>query len=137
MDVCSTRVYSIMTNEPASNRPVPRDGTVVVIIVNYNGGDHILECLRSLKRQTYANYRVVVVDNLSTDGSLEAVRTDFPSVTVIENGYNAGWGIACNMGRQACWYRLMTRRPLQMGLFPSSQTRIWLRAWENKDTNKQ
>ena len=61
---------------------MPHDGSVAVIIVNYNGGEQILECLRSLERQTYANYHVVVVDNDSKDGSLEAVRAHFPNVSV-------------------------------------------------------
>ena len=87
-----------MTNEPACDRPVLHNGSVAVIIVNYNGGEQILECLRSLERQTYADYEVVVVDNHSADGSLQTVRTHFPGVVVVETGYNAGWGIACNVG---------------------------------------
>ena len=90
-----------MTGASMDNRSVPHDGSIAVIVVNYNGGEQILECLRSLGRQTYANHHTVVVDNESTDGSLEAVRAHFPNVTVIENGYNAGWGAACNVGIQA------------------------------------
>jgi GT2 family glycosyltransferase len=81
--------------------PVSQEGNVAVIIVNYNGGDKILKCLQSLERQTYPNFKAVVVDNRSRDGSLEAVRTRFPQVRVIENDANAGWGIACNVGIEA------------------------------------
>jgi GT2 family glycosyltransferase len=78
-----------------------RDGKVAVVIVNYNGGDQVLECIRSLQHQTYTNHQVIVVDNASADGSVPAIRTQYPEVTVIENDYNAGWGVACNVGIQA------------------------------------
>lgn len=77
----------------------PRDGNrVAAITVNYNGGVQILECLRSLDRQTYPLQQIWVVDNQSTDGSLEQVCAYFPHVQVIRMGYNAGWGVACNAG---------------------------------------
>jgi GT2 family glycosyltransferase len=44
---------------------------------------------------------VIVVDNASTDESVQAVEALFPEATVIQTGYNAGWGIACNVGIQA------------------------------------
>ena len=74
------------------------DQGVSAIIVNYNGGEAILECIRSLHRQTLSPTHIIVVDNQSTDGSLIQIRTLFPDVTVIENGYNAGWGVGCNAG---------------------------------------
>jgi len=77
------------------------DQGVGAIIVNYNGGDPLLKCIRSLHGQTLAPAHIVVVDNRSTDGSLQEVRTLFPDVTVIENGYNAGWGVGCNVGIKA------------------------------------
>jgi len=42
-----------------------------------------------------------VIDNASTDGSLDAVRKKFPKINIIETGYNAGWGIACNIGMKS------------------------------------
>lgn len=74
---------------------------ISVIIVNYNGGDHVLECIRSLQRQTYQDHRVIVVDNQSADGSVDDIRTHFPKVTIIENNANLGWGIGCNVGIEA------------------------------------
>jgi glycosyltransferase involved in cell wall biosynthesis len=49
-----------------------------VIVVNYNGREHVDVCLDSLLKQTYANYEVVFVDNGSTDGSLEHARARYP-----------------------------------------------------------
>lgn len=71
---------------------------ISVIIVNYNGGEQILACLKSLKTQTYKNHRVIVVDNDSGDGSVSQIKKQFPQVRLIENNYNAGWGVACNIG---------------------------------------
>ncbi len=47
---------------------------VTVIIPNYNGKKYIDDCLRSLKKQTFWDFDVIVVDNGSTDGSMEFVR---------------------------------------------------------------
>jgi GT2 family glycosyltransferase len=82
----------------ARDQSALNDHSVGAIIVNYNGGEPILECIRSLQRQTLTPAHIVVVDNLSTDGSSEKIRTQFPDVTIIENGYNAGWGVGCNVG---------------------------------------
>ena len=77
---------------------LPKEQSIGAIIINYNGGEPILECIRSLHRQTITPAYIVVVDNQSTDGSPQKIRTLFPDVTVIEKGYNAGWGIGCNVG---------------------------------------
>ena len=90
-----------LMSDVLQNREVPGDGSVAAIIINYNGGTAIIECLRSLARQTYSNCQVVVVDNDSKDGSLEAVREHFPEVRIVETGYNAGWGVAGNAGINA------------------------------------
>ncbi|MDZ7272133.1 MAG: glycosyltransferase [candidate division KSB1 bacterium] len=68
-----------------------------VILVNYNGGELLLRSLRSLDK-TAAGLEVetFVVDNGSTDGSLEAVRREFPAVQIIENGVNLGFAAAAN-----------------------------------------
>lgn len=71
---------------------------VAAIIVNWNSCADTLECLASLKQSTYTNLKVMVVDNASTDGSVSAVHSQFPNVTVIETGANLGYGRACNVG---------------------------------------
>ncbi|MCB9799511.1 MAG: glycosyltransferase family 2 protein [Candidatus Omnitrophica bacterium] len=74
---------------------------VLVIIPNYNGGERILRCIKSVLQQSYPTIEAVVVDNASTDGSDVLVQKEFPAVRFIQNGYNAGWGIACNAGIHA------------------------------------
>jgi GT2 family glycosyltransferase len=71
---------------------------VVVVVLNWNGGVDTLECLRSLARLSYANYGVLVVDNGSIDGSVEAVRAAFPETEVILNAGNLGFAGGNNVG---------------------------------------
>lgn len=74
--------------------PSPR---VAIIVLNWNGLADTLACLRSLAGLDYPNYEVVVVDNGSTDGSVEAVRADF-NVTILETGENLGFAEGNNVG---------------------------------------
>ncbi len=59
-------------------------------VLTMNGKELLLETLASLKQMTYPNFKLVVVDNGSTDGSQDAVRAQFPEATIIENGENLG-----------------------------------------------
>ena len=73
------------------------DSHVDVVVVSYNTKDLLLECLTSVFESTRSrNVRVVVVDNASQDGSLEAVRGLFPQTKAISNTTNIGFGAACN-----------------------------------------
>jgi len=71
---------------------------VVVVLVNWNGYEDSSKCLRSLRKQTYVNCRVVVVDNGSTDGSVKRLRQEFPEVEVLETGRNLGFSKGNNVG---------------------------------------
>ena len=51
---------------------------VSVIILNWNGGVHVQSCLDSLTIQDYDNLEIIVVDNGSTDGSVEMIRGALP-----------------------------------------------------------
>jgi len=90
-----------MTAETSSGRTVP----ATVVIVNFNGGDHLRRCLTCLADQTALPERIVVVDNASTDGSLAACRqivADRPTLTgrtiFDEPGTNLGFAAASNRG---------------------------------------
>ena len=63
---------------------------VSVLVLNHNGIQHLEECLNSLKNQTYPHYEVVIVDNCSTDSSIEFIRTRFPWVRIIALDKNYG-----------------------------------------------
>ena len=64
---------------------------VRVVVLNYNGAGRIEGCLKSLAETKYPDLRVTVVDNASTDDSVDRVRQEFPSVEVIANGENVGF----------------------------------------------
>jgi GT2 family glycosyltransferase len=74
---------------------------IVVVILNTNRREDTLECLYSLKKSTYNNFRVIVLDNHSTDGSVEAIRSAFPTVQIIELVKNLGYAGNNNVGVQA------------------------------------
>jgi len=71
---------------------------VLIIIPNWNGLSFLGDCLRSLKKITYQNYKIVLVDNGSSDGSVEMVRAKFPEVVALVNKENLGFASACNLG---------------------------------------
>ncbi len=65
--------------------------SVSIIVLNYNSREDTLDCLRSLEHLTYFPLEIVVVDNGSSDGSVEAVRTAYPNITLIDTGVNLGF----------------------------------------------
>lgn len=73
-------------------RPHP---AIDIVIVNWNGGDAVVESARS---GLDFGARVIVVDNASRDGSAERVEVRLPEVAVIRMGRNAGFAAACNRG---------------------------------------
>jgi GT2 family glycosyltransferase len=73
---------------------------VYCVILNLNGRALLLETLESVLQMQYHQFRVVVADNGSTDGSLEAVRTSYPGVELLQNGTNLGFGEGNNAGIQ-------------------------------------
>lgn len=73
---------------------------VSIVILNYNGRDDTLACLRSLDHVQYPSVRIVVVDNGSTDGSIAALRDAYPELALIETGANLGFAAGNNLGVQ-------------------------------------
>ena len=69
---------------------------VSIIVLNYNGKQYLNACLSSLEKTTYENLEVILVDNASTDGSVEFVRKKFPRVRILENKRNLGYTGANN-----------------------------------------
>ncbi|MGI9120738.1 MAG: glycosyltransferase family 2 protein [Acidimicrobiales bacterium] len=71
-------------------------GDVAAVVVSYNVSDLVLACIASLRDDGIE--RVVVVDNASTDGSADAVRSHEPEVEVLALPRNLGFGAAANRG---------------------------------------
>ena len=73
---------------------------VGIVIVNYNGLKFQNDAIRSIKEQTYKNCEIIVVDNASTDGSVEVLLEEFSDVKVIQTGDNLGVAAGNNIGIQ-------------------------------------
>ncbi len=71
---------------------------VAIVIVNWNKKDYVLNLLNSLKKINYDNYEIIVVDNASTDGSVEALKELFPEIHLIVNAKNLGGTGGFNTG---------------------------------------
>lgn len=71
---------------------------VSVIIVNWNGRAHLERCLGALARQTLHAFETIVVDNGSSDGSVEMIRDGFPRVRAVALPRNVGFAAGNNAG---------------------------------------
>jgi GT2 family glycosyltransferase len=71
--------------------------TVAVVIVNFNAGEHLDRTLRALAAQTVAPTRAIVVDNASTDGSVDELEERFPWVEVVRSPENLGFAAGNNL----------------------------------------
>jgi GT2 family glycosyltransferase len=76
------------------------DPLVVNVILNTNRRDLTLACLESLGKSTYKNQHSIVLDNASTDGSVEAINLLYPQVEVIGLAENKGYAGNNNVGIQ-------------------------------------
>lgn len=75
-----------------------RQPTIYIVIPVHNRLDATRECLASLSCQTYTHFKVVLVDDGSTDGTCDYVRNSHPDVVVLEGGGNLWWTGATNLG---------------------------------------
>jgi GT2 family glycosyltransferase len=70
-----------------------------IVLISYNDLGRLRACLGSLgENPPAAEHEILVVDNASTDGTVEAIRREFPGVGVIQNQENAGFSAANNRG---------------------------------------
>ncbi|MCW4015013.1 MAG: glycosyltransferase family 2 protein [Candidatus Bathyarchaeota archaeon] len=77
--------------------------SVSIVIVNFNGRELLRQCLHTILDTDYPNYNVVVVDNASTDGSLDTMKESFGSdsrIKFVEIHENTGHSEGCNIGAQ-------------------------------------
>jgi GT2 family glycosyltransferase len=81
------------THEHLSRAP-----KIGVVILNHNGKALAERCLRSVMESSYADREIILVDNASTDGSVEYLRNIFPHVFILENSENLGVAGGRNRG---------------------------------------
>lgn len=75
---------------------------ISIIIVNYNGCKFLQACLQSIIVQDYINKEIIVVDNGSTDNSVEFIEEYFPTVILLKNKFNRGFAGGNNDGITIC-----------------------------------
>lgn len=73
---------------------------ISIIIVNWNGKDFLANCLNSLDKISYPNYEIIIVDNNSSDDSVEFIKSNYSDVLIIRNDKNIGFAKANNIGFQ-------------------------------------
>ena len=78
---------------------------VFAITLNWNGKADTVECIASLKKSDYPNIEIIIVDNGSTDGSVSAIRTEFPDIIIVENQRNLGYAKGFNRGIEHAYER--------------------------------
>ena len=71
---------------------------VSVIIVNFNGRKYLEDCLKSLMKIDYKHFEIIIVDNNSTDDSIEFVKRNYPSAIIIKLDKNYGFAEPNNIG---------------------------------------
>jgi hypothetical protein len=71
---------------------------VFIVILNWNRKEDTLECLSSLKKIDYKNYKTVIVDNGSRDDSVKEIKKEFPHTYILKKKINIGFAGGCNVG---------------------------------------
>ncbi|MFQ5752157.1 MAG: glycosyltransferase family 2 protein [bacterium] len=71
---------------------------VSIIIPHFNGKEILQACLISLEKTLYSNKEVILVDNGSSDGSVEIMQGRFPWLQIVRNKQNLGYAGGCNSG---------------------------------------
>ena len=74
------------------------DPLVSAIVVNYNGKRFLRECIQSLIDQTYGNMEIIIVDNGSTDDSIDYLNSNFKGLIIVKNPENLGFAGGVNTG---------------------------------------
>jgi hypothetical protein len=81
-----------------------------VVVLNWNGRQHLPACLQSLRNQRFRDFEIVLVDNGSTDGSADWVRNAFPEIELLRLPHNLGFAAANNRAIKNCrtpWIALL------------------------------
>jgi GT2 family glycosyltransferase len=71
--------------------------TLSILIVNFNGKQFLSDCLKSIAQFVSCPHEVILVDNASSDGSVDYVRQNFPTVIIIANQTNSGFSVGNNI----------------------------------------
>ena len=75
-----------------------QDGRICIILLNWNGKKDTLECLGSLEKVDYKRHQTIIIDNGSTDDSVDAIRKAYPNIPLFETKKNLGFAAGNNVG---------------------------------------
>jgi len=82
-----------------SNKKSILNTPLLSIIIPHHGGFEILNnCLTSLSKSIFTNYEIIIVDNKSTDDSIDKIKNKFPNVNILAQNNNLGYAGGCNIG---------------------------------------
>ena len=68
-----------------------KESLVSIVVLNYNAGKLLLNCIESIKKSSYQNIEILVVDNISSDNSQIECKKKFPDIKLIQNDENLGY----------------------------------------------
>ena len=77
---------------------------VKIFILNWNGGKTLIRCLESVCKIEYSNFDVIVIDNASTDNSIDNIHSQFPEVKIIALDCNYGYSKGYNKAFELIGY---------------------------------
>jgi GT2 family glycosyltransferase len=87
------KVYLLRISQSYMPKPF-----TVIIMLNYNGAKDTVECLESLEKTDYDNFKILIIDNASQDNSVDVFRKRFPELELIVTEKNLGYTGGINRG---------------------------------------
>jgi len=75
-----------------------KEPLISIVVLNYNAGDLLINCVESLKKSSYQNFEILIVDNISSDNSQTKCKEKFPDIKLIQNEKNLGYCGGNNVG---------------------------------------
>src|ERR1700761_2657369 len=101
-----------MARRAAGGKPseVPPAPAISIVVVVYESGPTLAECLAAVRAQSFSDYELILVDNASSDRTAQAAKAADPALRLIENAANLGFAAAVNQGAKAAsgrWLALL------------------------------
>src|ERR1700761_4838269 len=101
-----------MARRAAGGKPseVPPAPAISIVVVVYESGPTLAECLAAVRAQSFSDYELILVDNASSDRTAQAAKAADPAIRLIENADNLGFAAAVNQGARAAtgrWLALL------------------------------
>ena len=87
-----------INNELKNTEIEENDPLISIVILNYNAGNLLIDCVDSIQKSNYKKFEIIVVDNISKDKSHKKCKEKFPNIKLIENSENLGYCEGNNVG---------------------------------------